>query len=41
MARQTHSSLEEVKDMDVDEFLADARALAKITARENRPRGRR
>jgi hypothetical protein len=24
--------------MEIDEFLADARALAKITARENRPR---
>jgi hypothetical protein len=24
--------------MDIDEFLADARALARITARENRPR---
>jgi hypothetical protein len=38
MGRQTHSSLEEVKEMDIDEFLADARALARITARENRPR---
>jgi hypothetical protein len=41
VARQTHSSLEEIKEMDVDEFLADTRALAKITARENRPRNRR
>ena len=41
MARQTHSSLEEVKEMDVVEFLADAKALAKITARQNRARERR
>jgi len=41
MARQTHSSLEEVKEMDVEEFLADAKALAKIRARENRPPPRR
>jgi hypothetical protein len=40
MGRQTHSSLEEVKEMDIDEFLADARALAKITARESHQRAR-
>lgn len=33
-ARHTNTPIEQVKAMDVDEFVADARALARVIAAE-------